>query len=428
MKLMKWSVMALAVAAGTSQIAIAGQQSEAQGFVEGAKADLLLRNAYFLRDHGDRVKDQSRWGQGFIATFESGFTQGTVGVGVDAYGLLGVKLDTGKSRNDGGIGFFATDSDGDAQKDVSEAGAAIKFRVSSSVLKYGNQLPSLPVLSHDTTRLLPQTFTGTLLTSNEIDGLEVNAGRFTSQNDKNTAGWDSSNSLKSIDVIGGSYAFNDNLSAALYYSDIEDVAEKKYANLAYVLPLADQQSLGFDFNIYKTDYKKGFVESYTTDVDNGIPGVRESRSNTIWSLAAKYSVGAHAFILAHQRNTGDEGYKYDIGDGGNAIYLANSFLSDFNSKDERSWQASYELDFSGYGVPGLFWKSAYIRGSNIDRGADRSAGSEREFFNQVSYVIQDGPAKDLSFKVRNSILKTSNGYWNDMNEVRVFVEYPLSIL
>lgn len=425
MSVMKWSVIALAVAAGTSQMAFASQQSESKGFVEDAKLDLLLRNAYFHRDHKDGVQDQSRWGQGFIATFESGFTQGTIGVGVDAYGLLGVKLDTGKSREDGGIAFFGTDSSGKTQDDLSEAGVAIKFRASNTVLKYGDQMPSLPVLAHDTTRLLPQTFTGTLITSHEIEGLELNVGRFTGQNNLTETAHDNGR-LKSIDVLGGTYSFTDNLSASLYFSDIKDVAEKKYANVNYIFPLTDSQSLGFDFNIYKSDYDSEFT------------GTGKDEDNTIWSLAATYSVGGHSFIVAHQRSHGgfnyvdDEGniqqvgYAYDIGDGGNGIYLANSFLSDFNGKDERSWQASYELDFSEYGVPGLAWKTAYIRGTNIDTGMGDA--SEREIFNQVSYVVQDGPAKDLSLKLRNSILRTSNTYWNDMNEIRVFVEYPLSIL
>jgi hypothetical protein len=184
------------------------------------------------------------------------------------------------------------------------------------------------------------------------------------------------------------------------------------------LPLAEERSLGLDFNIYRTRYDADYIEADT--------GVREKQDNRIWSLKATYSVGAHAFIVAHQRSSGERGYDYDIGDGGDSIYLANSFLSDFNSKDERSWQVSYELDFGGYGVPGLSYKTAYIRGSNIDLGDSR--GSEREFFNQLSYVVQDGPAKDLSLRLRNSILRTSNGYWNDMNEVRIFVEYPLSLL
>ncbi|MGP4885227.1 OprD family outer membrane porin, partial [Klebsiella pneumoniae] len=54
-----------------------------------------------------------------------------------------------------------------------------------------------------------------------------------------------------------------------------------------------------------------------------------------------------------------------VGDGGNTIWLANSYWSDFNGEDERSWQASYGLDFAGLGLPGLSWTTAYVRGDNI---------------------------------------------------------------
>jgi hypothetical protein len=59
-------------------------------------------------------------------------------------------------------------------------------------------------------------------------------------------------------------------------------------------------------------------------------------------------------------------------------------------------------------------------------------GKEREIFNQIRYVVQDGPAKDLSIKLRSSFVRTNNavqqnGYNDDGNEVRVFVEYPISI-
>lgn len=418
MKVMKWSVIALAVSAGTSQMALASQQSESKGFVEDASLDLLLRNTYFNRDYKDSAPDRRSWGQGFITTFESGFTQGTIGVGVDAYGILGVRLDGGRGHTYGAM--FERDSNGDPERDLSQAGAAIKAQFSNTVIKYGNQFPSMPVLAYDDSRLLPESFTGTLVTSNEIEGLELNAGRFTADSAMQTSSRDSANylnrTLKSIDVVGGTYAFNDNLSASLYYADNEDVAKKKYANINYVMPLADAQSLAFDFNIYDNKYDK--------------QAFGETQDTTIWSLAAKYSVGSHAFILAHQRVTGDGNYEYDIGDGGGSIWVANSYYSDFNSKDERSWQASYELDFSGYGVPGLFWKTAYVYGDNVDTGTGE--GKEREFFNQVQYVVQSGPAKDLSLKLRNSIYRSNSDmrdyYSQDLNEIRAFIEYPLSIL
>ncbi|BAN46498.1 OprD family porin [Metapseudomonas resinovorans] len=415
---MKLTALSLAVLATISLPLMASEQSRSQGLVEDAKANLLLRNAYFNRDYKDNVSDAKSWGQAFIGTVESGFTQGTVGVGFDAFGLLGVKLDSGRGRNYSD--FFDTESDGRPVDDLSQAGAAVKLRVSNTVIKYGNQFPSLPVLAYDDSRLLPQSFTGTLLTSNEIEGLELNVGRFTGDSPMADPARDP-NRLKSIDVLGGSYAVSDNLNVSLYHSDIEDMYKRYYANTNYNIPFSDQQALNFDFNIYRTKYDNGSVAALAFGGDG------QNDRNTIWSLAAKYSLGAHAFLLAHQRNTGDAGYAFDFGDGGNAIYLANSYYADFNLKDERSWQASYELDFATYGAPGLNYKFAYVRGSQIDVGPG-STGSEREIFNQVSYVLQEGPAKDLSFKLRNSIYRADNRVGPDLNEIRAFIEYPLSIL
>lgn len=412
MKVMKWSAIAMAVAAGTSQMAFASAQSESKGFAEDASLDLLLRNTYWNRDHADGVDDVDTWAQGFILTFDSGFTQGPVGFGVDAFGLLGVKLDGGQGD------MFPRDGDKWAD-DLSQAGAAVKARFSNTVVKYGNQFTSLPVLASDDSRLLPESFTGTMITSSEIEGLELNAGHFTADSPMGSAAHDDVE-LNNIDVIGGTYALNANLSASLYFSDVEDTYEKKYANVNYVMPLAEDQSLTFDLNYYKTD---DIDQSFSEDGS-------EVDDNTIWSLSAKYAIGSHAFILAHQRVSGDTGYLYDNGDGGGSIWVANSFLSDFNFKDERSWQASYELDFTGYGVPGLAWKTAYLRGDNIDAeyyGGEGEA-TEREIFNQVSYTFQDGAAKDLTLRARNSILRTNNPAWNDINEWRLYAIYPLSIL
>lgn len=264
------------------QLAHASSQSEAKGFIEDANLDLLLRNAYFNRDYKDNTNDAKTWGQGFIATFESGFTQGTVGFGVDAFGLLGVKLDSGRGRNY--RAFFDTYDDGHPVDELSQAGGAVKLRVSNTVIRYGNQFPSLPVLAHDDSRLLPQSFTGTLVTSNEIEGLELNAGRFTADSPMGDSARDP-NRLKSIDVLGGSYAVSDDLSLAVYHADLEDMYKRYYANLNYNLALAADQALNFDFNLYRTKYDTGS----TAAIDLGGDG--QGDRNTIWSLAGQLRAG-----------------------------------------------------------------------------------------------------------------------------------------
>lgn len=415
------SLIALCIAASTP--ALADDQSAAKGFVEDSHLDVLLRNAYMNRDYKHHNSDRMEWGQGVIGTFASGFTQGTVGVGVDAFGLYGLRLDGGKGRvGAAGIDFFKPGDSGHAQDDIARGGAAVKARFSNTVVKFGDQMPTLPVLSYDDSRLLPESYTGTLITSKEIEGLELNAGHFTAEARKSAEGRDSGG-LKRIDVLGGSYRFNDQFSASLYGSDVEDVLKKQYVNLNYAYPIAKDRSLTLDFNGYRTRLDKDFAQD-------------DNRSNRIWSLAATYAMGAHAFTLAHQRSSGDIGYLYGgyqsadyIGDGGTTIWLANSYWSDFNGKDENSWQVAYGLDFAEYGIPGLSYRVAYVRGDNIDAGQG-GRGQERELFNQVQYLVQEGPAKDLKLKLRGSMLRASNNvnsYVDDGNEVRVFVEYPIRV-
>lgn len=415
-------VLALGVLVATQ--AMAEGQADSKGFVEDSSLKLKMRNAFINRDYKDGFEDKREWGQAFMANYESGFTQGTIGVGVDAFGLYAVRLDGGKGRaGAGGIDFFKQGDSGQAADDLARAGGAVKVRFSNTVLKYGEQMPELPILSYDSSRLLPESYTGTMITSNEIKDLELVAARFTAQTRKSAEGRDSGG-LKSINVWGGKYKFTDAFSGAYYGSDVEDILKKHYVNLNYVFPLSTDQSLTFDFNGYKTKLDRDFAGS-------------DDRDNKIWSLAATWAVGIHSFTLAHQRSTGDTGYLYGgyqnnggTGDGGNTIYLANSYWSDFNGKDERSWQAAYGINLSTLVTPGLSYKVAYVRGDNIDDGTNRGEGKEHELFNQLSYVVQSGPAKDLSIRLRGSVLKVSNNasnYNREGIETRVFIDYPINV-
>jgi len=415
----KHSLIALAVAAASSQLALAEvetNQADAKGFIDGYSAQILLRNTYWNRDMRDGIQDRAAWGQGFIGKFESGFTQGPVGFGVDAFGLLGVRLDGGKGKAGGRAlsDLLAAHGDGSPRDEWGQIGGAVKVRFSSTVLKYGHQMPELPVLSIDDSRLLPESFTGTLLTSNEIEGLQIDLGRFTQDSRMAHSSRDPQR-LKSINLGGARYTTaNEGTSVALYASKVEDVYKKYYFGAYQSIGLGEQQALELDFNLY-----------HTKDENS-------SDKNTIWSLQSTYKTGGHGLILAYQQSTGDEGYPYDAGDGGGTIWLANSFYSDFNSKKEKSVQLGYSLDFTEYGMEGLSWRSAYVVGQQKGTGStDGKKARERDIYNQVTYTVQNGSLKDLSFKVRNGIFRASNNHSDngsaDMQEWRLFVEYPLDL-
>ena len=420
MQVMKWSVIALAVAAGSTQMAMASSQSESKGLIEDTSFEIFNRALYMNRDFrngGVGRSDQSyreETGLGIRLLLESGFTQGTVGVGFDAHSLSSIKFDSGRGRHSNGL--FGTTDDGRGDDTQTEIGGAIKFRVSDTVLKHGNMFVGNPVLSTDDSRILPEVATGTHVISNEIEGLEIQAGRFTALNSQTNTERDSANggALKSIDFLGASYSFTDDFSGAIYASHVEDHFDKRYLNLNYNLGLSEEQSINFDFNAYRT-----------TDTGSKLSGEVD---NTIWSLAGAYNIGAHTFTLAHQRSTGNSGYAYGV-DGGGTIWLANSVqYSDFFYEDETSWQVRYDIDMASYGVPGLSFMTRYIAGDNINMGAGESDASEREIDIEAKYVIQEGAAKDLSFRIRNAFYRADNRLDNDINDFRLIVEYPLSVL
>ncbi|MBC3419232.1 OprD family porin [Pseudomonas sp. RW3S2] len=434
MRVMKWSMIALAVAAGTSQFAVASSQDEAKGFVEDSKLNLKTRAMYMNRDFKNgagNIADPSKSsgfksghredsGASLLGVYESGFTQGTIGVGVDLMAMGSVKFDGGRGTT--GNGLFRTDSDGRAEDSQGKGGAAVKFRLSDTTLKYGRQFVASPVFATDDSRLLPEVAEGTLITSKEIKGLELSVGRFTALSSQTGMGKDSINGkrspgLTSANIAGATYSFTDNFVGTLAASDVDDYFKKQYVNLNYTLPIDDSQSLNFDFNGYRTK-----------DQGQALYGKLD---NKLWSLAAAYSLGAHKFTLAYQRSTGDTNYLYGV-DGNGTVFVSNSIqISDFIGREEKSWQARYDLNMASYGVPGLSFMARYVHGDNIETAAN-TEGKENEFNFETKYVIQEGAAKDLSFRVRHAIYRANNAYnaeyASDNNDLRLIVEYPLSIL
>lgn len=126
MRVMTLSLIALAVSAGYVQSVEAdpfvSDQADAKGFVEDAGFDVLLRNYYFNRNGKSGADDQRDWSQAAMANFSSGFTPGTVGFGVDAYGWYGLKLDGGAGHS--GTGNIPVDSSDSPEDEFSTAGGA----------------------------------------------------------------------------------------------------------------------------------------------------------------------------------------------------------------------------------------------------------------------------------------------------------------
>ncbi|MBJ8480964.1 OprD family outer membrane porin [Acinetobacter pittii] len=415
--------LAVLISAAIISSAQASEQSEAKGFVEDANGSILFRTGYISRDKKDGRADNSSFAQTAIVNIDSGFTPGIVGFGVGVVGDGSFKI--GENKN-AGNNMIPQHNDGSAYDHWARGGANVKARFSNTTVRYGTQVLDLPVLASNTARLVPEYFTGTLLTSHEIKDLEVIAGKFTKNQYSDQIATDQ-NGLDRAVVWGAKYKFDDQLNGSYYGVDVKDKLDRHYVNVNYKQPLANDSSLTYDFSGYHTKFDKNASLSYAT----GPAG--EDKTNNIWAVSGTYATGPHSVMLAYQQNSGNIGYNYGVNqDGGQSIYLPNSYLSDFIGNDEKSAQIQYNLDFGKLGVlPGLNWTTAYVYGWDIktSNGADDS--NESEFFNQVKYTVQSGFAKGSSLRLRNSIYRADSAYTTDYmpdtNEWRIFLDIPVKL-
>ena len=440
---MKYSPLARSISLGSLAVALCIPMAAQAAFIEDSKASLELRNFYMNRDFRNsnsnvapdpmnpalktgRQSKAEEWAQGFLLRYESGFTEGTVGVGVDAYGFTGFKLDSGGGT--AGTGLLPRGDSGKAPSSYGELGAAAKFRISETTLRAGTLMPKLPVVSAGDSRLLPQTFQGMQLTSLDVSNLTLNAGQLERDNQRNsTNNQPMQISLHSTDkrditkysktnknisnkfnFFSGSYKWNDQLSTGYHYGQLDGVYKQHIVNGVYVLPITENQSLKADLRYAKT----------SDDDNSGI-------DNKAISGMLTYSLGYNSFGLGYQKMSGDTGYAYlELTD----PYLVNYVqVRDFAATDEKSWQARYDYNFAGLGIPGLNLMTRYVSGSNIYMGAGQSRGSEWERDTDIGYVFQDGPLKNLGVKWRNSTVRSDISV-GKVDENRLIVSYTIPLM
>ncbi|MFP5496363.1 MAG: OprD family porin [Gammaproteobacteria bacterium] len=413
------------------------QQATAKGFVEDSKLDLTYKNFYFYRNFLNRPQGTQNyaeeWAHALMFNYRSGYTTGTVGFGIDLQEYFATEIDGGPGR--AGSGLMPVGTDGDPKNYMSRTNAVMKMRVSNTVLKYGQLQPVNPVFNISDSRLLPQSYTGFNLTSQEIRNVTLDAGYFTSgssrvdQDHGSGLGLTYTNRNGLIDARSATYGGiiykpSSQWTLTSYASNMEDIWNQYYAGAAFVRPQVN--GIGFDstLHLYRT-LGEGSEQA-------------GSINNTTWSLAGGVSLGSHRFSVAYQQVDGNEPFDHQGTPGQyGSLWLANSIqYADFNGPNEKSAQVRYDYDFAGAGIPGLTLMARYVKGWDID-GTHANAAYANPYGDDVrhwerdvdlKYVVQSGAAKNLSFLMRYATARSSTTpALTDLNEVRLITQYPISI-
>ncbi|KKO15982.1 MULTISPECIES: OprD family porin [Pseudomonas] len=405
-----------------SALALAGVAPMSQAaFFEDSTATFETRNMYFNRDFRDGTSAQQskrdEWAQGFMLNFESGYTDGTVGFGLDALGMLGIKLDSSPDRTD--TGLLPTHDDGKAADEYSKLGLTGKVKVSQTELKIGTLIPELPTLQPNDGRILPQTFEGGLLTSKEVKGLTFTGGRLEKAKDRNDTNWEDlalnnkngrfggSFSADNLDLAGLDYQFTDRITGSYHFAQLDDIYRQHFIGMVATQPWGPG-TFGADLRLAVSD-DAGAAKAGNID-------------NTTVNGMLSYALDGHKVSAAWQQLSGDSAFPYI--DGADP-YLVNFVqINDFAGADERSWQARYDYNFAALGLPGLTFMTRYISGDNVSRAAG-GEGKEWERNTELKYVVQSGPLKNVAVRLRNATFRSN--FARDADEVRLLVSYSVAL-
>ena len=393
------------------------------GFIEDSKGSFEARNMYMNRDFRQSNAPQAKaeeWAQGFTARVESGFTEGVLGLGLDAIGETAIKLDSSRDRRGTGLLAFGAESQ-EPEDTYSELGLAAKVRLSKSVLKIGTLQPQLPVAAYNDTRLLSSTYAGTLLNSQEIGGLTLNAGRLEKINLRDSSSNDEMNyngvESAHLDLAGGSYAINPSLLLSYYYAQMDNIYQQHYAGLLHNATLAEGITLKTDLRYFNTGESGDHNFRSAARVDGG------HIDNRFFNGMLTLGVGAHKFGAGYQSLSGDGDFAF-VGLDPYSVNLVT--VNTFTKAETDAWQARYDYDFAALGVPGLAFMTRYVNGRNIET-AKVSGGKEWERDTDLVYTFQSGTFKNFNIRLRNATFRSGAGLTSDIDENRLILGYSLAL-
>lgn len=398
-------------------VALSSPRLFAEGLVDDSKATLTLRNFFFERHFTapDAAQDHAReWTQSFIFDLRSGFTSGAVGFGADILGKYAVKLDGGAGRY--GALLLPKDGDGEPASSFGRLGVALKARISATELKAGEWMPNLPIVTADDFRALPQTFEGTQLSSQDVKNWTLFAGQLNKTSLRNDSSMEDlafgSARSDAFNYLGADYrSASKNTTVRLWSGQLEDIYQQHYVGLNQRWSLSPAVALNTNLG-------------YFWGKDDGAAKAGRLDNRTA-SLLVGLGIYQHTFSLGLQQVSGETGWMRIAGTGG--IYLANNtFNHAFDNPRERSWQLRYDLDFAGYGVPGLSLMTRYVHGDDV-RLQNVQDGSEWVRESELGYVVQSGSLKNLALRWRNASVR--RGFNSaDYDENRLIVSYPIGFL
>lgn len=427
-------------------LAVNYPSKQSNGFIKDSKLSIKARNFWIRGDNrqqGDYSGQAQEWGQSFIIQYQSGYTEGTLGFGIDALALVGFRLDdggrVGKSdinRTPGNI--FPTGHGGKAKSQFGSFGVAPKVHFSHTAVQYGTLMPNLPIVGTNDERLLPQTYEGGMVTVNELKNFTFVTGNLAHVREVNGT----HNHTLAVDgaargigsnkfYFGGvDYRVTQDLTLQYYYSNLKDFYVQHFIGAAqnWKLP-KDAGNLKAELRYFYSDSDgknrsiSGRSKGYTIKGYNNNGEV----DNRVYSGLVTYSIKTHQLLAGYQVVSGRSNFPFVSQVSSQGAPLAKSYLftnsqiGKFLNAGERTWLVGYGYNFSELGLPGLSTSVKYLRGDQIKTKTGDLTEWERDFI--LSYIVQTGSLKGLEFIWKNASIRSKVTNTKNTDRNRLYISY-----
>ena len=394
-------------------------------FFEDSTSSVDSRTFYFQNDYRDgtgqnRVEESA---QGFTFRFQSGFTEGALGFGLDAALMTGFKLDSSPERS--GSGLLPRDAQSrpggpsyarEAQDEYSKLALTAKLRVlQDSEVQIGTISPDLGVVQPSSTRLFKQDFRGTQLINKSLPGLTLKAGRLDHVRQRDSTDYEgvgiaySSGQYPQItdrdfDFVAADYALSNNIALSYNLAELDDVYRQHFIGAKSKFEVGPGRIVS-DIRLF-----------ISNDAGAGDAGRIDNR---VYSGLFGYQWQGHTLQAGYQKVDGSGAYPYL---NGTASYLhTEMMITNFSKENQRAWLARYDYDFAKLGVPGLLFTLRYVKSDDAQVVGFTGEGRERELDTDLGYVVQNGTLQGLGVRWRHGVMRSN--YQRNADQDRLIVDY-----
>lgn len=398
-------------------------------FIDDSKIDANLRNFYFDRDYKSdpypypAARD---WAQGLIIKAQSGYSEGKIGFGLDVNAMAAVNL-YANAEDYARSGLLRVSNDNSRDDFYAKFGLTGKVKYRNNELFIGDLMPLIPTVFSSQARLLPQTYRGIKLQTNEIPKFQLEAyyldqTRFRDSSDYEDVGIDNLNrryqgaaQTDYFYTLGGSYQLNPSYRLRAYHAELKDIYQQQFFGFNGKHKLDHNLELRSElrfFNSYDTgDAKVGEIDNRHI---SGLVGL--NRNN-------------HTFSLGYMQSFGDSAIPFLSGQ--ESPVMLDLMSSDYSNKDEKVYYARYDLSFNGktlaeVPLDGLRFMTRYAKGVDVDLNIDNQDFEEESIEAEIGYQVPEGKLKGLGLRARYSHYRNdfpTNMTFHSANELRLNVDY-----